>query len=134
MPGPECHCAPQTRNLEKEKTFAAWGSEFIRQFRNMWQVASLECGHRILNEQGASLVLSKLFTHYIECRLKLERPATRVMCVAGHNVYQSTSHPPQGIFLRSRAKNSGDRSSSHLYETSMPDPFRKALRLQAQNG
>ncbi len=41
---------PATRILEKEKTFAAWGSEFIRQFRNMRQVASLECGHRILDE------------------------------------------------------------------------------------
>src|SRR5580704_4437436 len=134
MPGLECHCAPQTRNLEKEKTFAARGSEFIGQFWNMWQVASLECGHRIINEQGTSLVLSKLFTHYIECRLKLERPATRVVGVAGHNVNQSVGHPSQRIFLRARAKNSCDRSSSHLYKTSEPDPFRKPFRLQAQDG
>src|SRR5271154_577768 len=116
MPGPECRCAPQARNLEKEKAFAARGSEFIRQFRNMRQVASLECGHRILNEQGASFILSKLLTHNIECRLKLKRPATRFVGVAGHNVNQSVGDPPQSIFLRARAKDSGDRSSSHLYE------------------
>src|SRR5208282_363409 len=129
MHGPECRYAPRTRSLEEEKPFAARQNEFIRQLRNIRQVAALKGGHRILDKQGAGLLFSKLFTDNVECGLKLKRPATRVVSVAGHEVHQSVGRPAPSVFLRSRAKDSCERSCRHLYEATEPDPFRKPFRL-----
>src|SRR5580692_3343694 len=133
MPGPECRSTLQTRNLKEEKPLSARSLEFIRQLRNMRKVASLECGHRILNKKCQGLFFSKAFPHEVERGPKPERPPARVVSVAGHDVNQSAGQPAQGILLRRRAKNSRQRTCRHLCKATQPHPFQKPLCLQTQN-
>src|SRR5580704_5398657 len=133
MPGPECRCAPRTRDLEKEKPLAAREIGFIRQFRDMRQVTSLEGGHRIFDKKSKGFCFSQLLPNKVECRLEFEGPPTGIVSIAGHKVNHSVGHPAPRIFFRSRAKNSRQGACRHLYEAAETDPFPKPLRLQAQN-
>src|ERR1700676_5350121 len=106
MPGQECRCAPRTREFEEEKAFTGREIDFMGQLRNMRQVTSLECRHRILDEKSAGLLFPTLFLDEVECRLELKGPAARIVSVAGHEMDQSVGQPAPGILFRSWAKSS----------------------------
>ncbi len=82
----------------------------------MRQGASLEGGHRIIDEKSAGHFFSELFQDKLECRLEFGRPPTHVVSIASHEVNQSVGHPSPGILLRSGAKNSREGTRRHLDE------------------
>ncbi len=72
----------------------------------MRKLPPLECRHWILDEQCAGLLLPALFPDQVERGLKLQRPAARVVSIAGHQVDQTIGQPAPGVLLRSRTKDS----------------------------
>src|SRR5580692_4646147 len=134
MRGLDYRCALLTRALEEEKTFPTRYLKYIRQARHVWQVAPLEGRHGILDKESLSLFFPELLADSIECRTEPKRPSAHIVGVARYYMYQSIRYPAPGVLLRSRSKGARQRSRRHLNEATEPDPFRKPLGLQAQDG
>jgi hypothetical protein len=114
MRGPECRCDRRTRKLEEKKTFAARGIDFVPQWWNVRQIASLESSHWILDEKTTGFFFSELLSDEIESGLEFKRPSAHVVSIASHEVDQSVGHPAPGILLRSGAKPSRQGARRHL--------------------
>src|SRR5229473_6716653 len=142
MPGRACRCVLQDKfrwknpsnGSEEEKPLPArryllvWNLGYVR------KVATLERGHGILHEQRARFFLAKLLPDDVVSGLKTQRPAPRVVRIAGHEVHDASRDPAQRILLSARAKTSGQGAGSHLNKTAQPGPLGEALRLMTENG
>src|SRR6266478_7534957 len=118
--------------LEKEKTFAA-RRQFIFHFWNVRQLSPLEGREGIVPKQSARLLLAKPVDDQVVGRLQTKRPASQVVCIAGHKMDEAFTDPPQRILLRAGAESSGQRAPSDLRETAPAHPLSQALGMRAQN-
>src|SRR6202171_2651407 len=120
-------------SLEKEKPLAARRRQFSFDFRNVRQLSPLEGRERIILEQSACLLFAEPVGNHVVGRLQTERSASRVVRIAGHEMDESLTDPPQRNLLGTGAETSGQRASGHLPEAALAYPLFQALRLRAQN-
>src|SRR5258708_13670049 len=142
MPGGACRFVLQDKfrwknpsnGAEEEKPLPARRRLVVWNLGNVRKVATLKRSHGILNEQRARFFLAKLLPDDVVGGLKTQRPAPRVVRIAGHEVHDASRDPAQRILLSARAKTSGQGACSYLNKATEPGPLGEALRLVAENG
>src|SRR5204862_365050 len=116
--------------LEKEEPLAARRRRFIFDFWNVRQGPPLKGGERIILEQSARLLFTKLMDDEVIRRLQAKRPRSRVVRIAGHEMDETLTDPPQRILLRTDTETSGKCASGHLRKAALLYPFLHALRAR----
>src|SRR6266436_4107925 len=118
---------------EKEKAFAAWRGQFILKVGNVWQLPPLEGGEWIIVKQRTRFLFAKPVDNHVVRSLQAKWAGSRIVRVAGHEMNESLSDPPQRILLGTGAETAAQRASGHLGEASLAYPFFQALRPRTQN-
>ena len=93
---------------------------------------AFEGSHGIVEQQSLGFVFAKAIGDRVKRKLQLQWAARGVVRITGNKVHQALCDPRPSIFLRARAKNSGERTCGDLHVATKLDPLEQALWLGAK--
>src|ERR1700729_246044 len=116
--------------LEKPETLSLPRLAVRRYLRHVRQLPPFKRRHRIVQKQRPCLYVPKPFLHHLIRWLQSQRPASRVMRIAGHEMHQPHLDPTQRIGLRFWPKVPSQRAARPLPKAAKPYPRSQQARLR----